>query len=139
MQHHRTHPLLQSMTENEIKTIKSIEIIREYDQGELVIQTNQRNRDLICINQGKVSIQVEDTGGSIHEIAQIEAGNMIGDMNFVIPTRRTADVVALTRVEASIFPYQALTELLLQNPTLAAKVFSAMNVQLARKYMAMLE
>lgn len=139
MQHHRNHPLLQSMTEIEIKTIKSIEIIREYDQGELVIQTNQRNRDLICINQGKVSIQVEDTGGSIHEIAQIEAGNMIGDMNFVIPTRRTADVVALTRVEASIFPYQALTELLRQNPTLAAKVFSALNVQLARKYMAMLE
>jgi len=127
------------MTEIEIKSIKGIEIIREYDQGELVIQTNQRNRDLICINQGKVSIQVEDTGGSIHEIAQIEAGNMIGDMNFVIPTRRTADVVALTRVEASIFPYQALTELLRQNPTLAAKVFSALNVQLARKYMAMLE
>jgi len=133
------HPLYHLMSAAEIQLISSIEVIQNYESGELLIQTNQRNRDLICINRGKVSIRIELTGGSAQEVSQLESGNLIGEMNFVIPTRRTADVIALTEVEVSIYPYQELTALLRQNPALAAKVFTALNFQLARKYLAMLK
>jgi CRP-like cAMP-binding protein len=103
-----------------------------------LIQIGERKRDLIILESGTVSVQVEDTEGMFTEVAQTKAMNLIGEMNFIIPTRRTANVVAVTDVELSVFDYSELCELLKSYPMLSNKLFSALNLQLTHKYLAMM-
>ena len=72
------------------------------------------------------------------QVSELGSGSLIGEMNFVIPSRRTADVVAVTPTRITVFPYLGLTELLKGHPVLAAKIFQAINEALVTKYLNML-
>jgi CRP-like cAMP-binding protein len=132
------HPLFFLLVEQEMKELTSISRIQEYMAHETIIRIGERNRDVLCIKEGSVSVQIEDTNAVITEIARLHEGSLIGEMNFIIPSRRTANVVALTEVQAEIFPYADFCALLEKNPELAAKIFHALNLQLTAKYLNML-
>ncbi len=132
------HPVFRYLNENEIVEIEQICKRVQYNPKDIIIHTNDRNRDILSIESGSVSIQIELTDGTTKEVAQSHDGAIVGEMNFVIPTRRTANVVAITDVRAMIIPYNDLTDLLKQKPSLATKVFAAINCSLAKKYLEML-
>jgi len=131
------HPLLRYLDETEIRMLESVCHKETFEPNTELIHTNQRNRDIICLEEGTVSIQIESLDGTVRELTQIHACNMIGEMNFVIPTRRTANVVAVTHIKASIYPYQELTRLLAEHDIIACKIFAAINLSLMEKYVAM--
>lgn len=133
------HPLYCFLSPQEIDHLKTVIKKQHYQQGDTIIQTGNRSRDIICIEKGKVSIRILTGEGDTREVAQVQEGNLIGEMNFIIPTRRTANAVALTDVEADILPYDHLCNLLKAEPLLAYKVFAALNRQLKDKFMGMLE
>lgn len=139
LEHLNDHPLLRYLTEEEISLVRSACIKKIYEPGDILIDLGQRNRDIISLDEGSVSIQIETLGGMLTEVAQTHQGNVIGEMNFVIPTRRTANVIALTKVRTTIFPYQELTQLLSRQNTIAYKIFAAINLSLAEKYITMLQ
>ena len=139
LEHLNDHPLLRYLTEEEISLVRSACIKKIYEPGDILIDLGQRNRDIISLDEGSVSIQIETLGGMLTEVAQTHQGNVIGEMNFVIPTRRTANVIALTKVRTTIFPYQELTQLLNRQNTIAYKIFAAINLSLAEKYITMLQ
>jgi CRP-like cAMP-binding protein len=126
------------MNEDEIMLLKGVAKSQCYLPGATIIQAGNRSRDIICLEKGSVSIQIEEIDGTIKEVAQITEGNLIGEMNFIIPTRRTANVIALTGIEADIFPFDKLCALLKTEPGLACKVFAALNLQLREKFAGML-
>ena len=132
------HPLLRFLDPGELKLVNSIVIEQDLPAGETIIRTNDRNRDIVCLNQGTVAVQVETGDGGVREITQIHSPNLIGEMNFIIPTRRTANVVALTPINVSIYPYLSLTAILRKNPSLAYKIFAALNQSLVQKYISTL-
>ncbi|MDD2227972.1 MAG: cyclic nucleotide-binding domain-containing protein [Candidatus Cloacimonetes bacterium] len=139
MQKHNAHPLYCYLDDDEITLLKSVTVSQSYAAEETIIQAGNRSRDIICVEKGKVSIRIDGEDGKLLEVARIDEGNLIGEMNFVIPTRRTANVIALSKVQADIFPFQELCELLKTEPTLAYKVFAALNLQLRDKFIAMLK
>ncbi|MCB5252695.1 MAG: cyclic nucleotide-binding domain-containing protein [Candidatus Cloacimonadaceae bacterium] len=132
------HPLYCYMNPQEIASIEKVRIEQTFIAHESIIAIGERNRDLMCLDEGSVSIQVEDTQGTITEVARLHEGSLIGEMNYIIPTRRTANVVSLTEVVASYYPYAELCALLAQQPILAAKLFAALNIQLQMKLRRML-
>ncbi len=133
------HPLYCFLSPQEIDHLKTVIKKQHYHRGDTIIQTGNRSRDIICMEKGRVSIRIFTSEGDSREVAQVQEGNLIGEMNFIIPTRRTANAVALTDVEADILPYDQLCNLLKAEPLLAYKVFAAMNRQLRDKFMGMLE
>jgi len=132
------HPLLCFLDADEIPLITSIARSLDYEAGELLISTGDRSRDLICIDAGSVAVMVQTPDGQVKQVSQLGAGSLIGEMNFVIPSRRTANVVAVTPTRITVFPYQALTELLRKHPELATRIFAAINQALATKYLNMI-
>ena len=132
------HPLYCFLNADEIKLLKAVGKEYSYMAHERIISIGERNRDVISLEEGSVSVQIEDIDGAVHEVARIHEGNLVGEMNFIVPTRRTANVVALTEVEAYIYPYAELCNLLAAQPTLATKVFMALNIQLCEKYLGMI-
>ncbi|MCK9309468.1 MAG: cyclic nucleotide-binding domain-containing protein [Candidatus Cloacimonetes bacterium] len=139
MQKLNSHPLYCYLDAAEITLLKSVALSQSYQAEETIIQTGNRSRDIICVEKGCVSIRIEDGDGKMLEVARIDEGNLIGEMNFVIPTRRTANVIALSEVQADIFPFHALCKLLKAEPVLAYKVFAALNLQLRDKFIGMLK
>jgi CRP-like cAMP-binding protein len=123
----------------EKQLLKQVSQTKTFVAHEKLITIGERKRDIIILLEGSVSVQVEDFEGAIHEVARIHEGNLVGEMNFVIPTRRTANVVALTEIETEILPYDRLSILLKEQPVLAYKIFSALNMQLREKYLGMVE
>jgi len=128
------HPLLCFLDKAEIAKLNTIAIGKDFMAHDTIIRVNDRSRDLICIDEGSVSVQVEKIDGSIIEMARLHDGSLIGEMNFIIPTRRTANVVSITEIYATIYPYQRMMELFRDETAIAAKVFAALNVSLASKY-----
>lgn len=133
------HPLYCYMNKDEIAAMEKVRKSSTFIAHEAIIMIGQRNRDLMCLDEGSVSVQVEDTQGKVSEITRLHEGSLIGEMNFIIPTRRTANVIALTEVDASIYPYQELCNLLMSDSELAGKLFAALNLQLAEKYKRMMK
>lgn len=132
------HPLYCFLNPEEKKLLKTIVKSQSFMAHETIINLGERNRDIICLEEGSVSIQVEDFEGNVNEVTRIHSGNLVGEMNFIIPTRRTANVVALTFVEADIIPFTKLCALLKEQPLLAEKIFSALSLQLRDKYLGMI-
>lgn len=131
-----SHPLLRFLDKEEILALKKTSRTHDFIAHEVIIRVNDRNRDMISIDEGSVSIQIESIEGKVIEVDRIHDGNLIGEMNFVIPTRRTANVVAITEIEATIYPYKELTDLLKAEPIIAAKIFAAINHSLVDKYLS---
>ena len=132
------HPLYCFLSETEIIRLKSVAHQQLYQPQETIIRMGNRSRDIISLEQGKVSISSNTEDGSSRAVARLDARSRIGAMNFIIPTRRTADVIALCEVDTIIFPYAQLCELLKSEPDLAHKVFAALSLQLRNKLLAML-
>ena len=132
------HPLYCYLNPEEKKLLKAAISSQTFVAHEKLITIGQRDREVICLEEGSVSVQVEDFDGAVHEVARIHEGSLVGEMNFIIPTRRTANVVALTEIEADVFSYEKLCALLKEQPVLAYKVFAALNMQLRNKYLGMM-
>lgn len=133
------HPLYCYLSPEEKKLLKPAISSQTFVAHEKLITIGDRNRDIICLEEGSVSVQVEDLDGNIREVARIHEGSLVGDMNFVIPTRRTANVVALTEIEADVISYEKLCAILKENADLAARIFAALNLQLKDKYLGMIQ
>ena len=80
-----------------------------------------------------------DENGEEKQVAELPEGEIIGDQNFVIPVRRTANVKAVGEVEVSRFPYNDTIELLRKETLIASKIFAAINDSVAEKMMRTME
>jgi CRP-like cAMP-binding protein len=132
-----THPLKRFLTPEEVCVIDATAECLSYESGDKIISINSRNRDIMCLDRGSASVQIESIDGENIEVATLSAGSLLGEMNFVVPTRRTANVLAKCQLQVTVYPYRSLTELLRQNPIIAAKVFAAINLSMAHKYIGM--
>ncbi len=132
------HPLYRYLSAEEASKLQAIAKRQSYKANDTLISIGNRSRDIICIERGSVSVRISDSEGKPLEVASLKQGNLIGEMNFIIPTRRTANVVALSDVDAEILPYNELCSVLRSEPLLASKVFAALNHQLSEKYEGML-
>ena len=132
------HPLYRYMNEQEICKIDRARHSHRYLPQELIISAGERTRDILCIDEGEVLVYIESEDGKPLEITRLPAGTLIGEMNFVMPTHRTAFVMAMGEVKVSSYCYHELTRILREDFDLAAKVFAALNLQMTSKLLALL-
>ena len=52
------HPLLRYLSDSEVAMIKAIAREVDFEAGDLLIQTGERSRDLVCIDYGSVAVIV---------------------------------------------------------------------------------
>ena len=133
------NPLLKYLDKDEMELITPLIKTEKYRDGELIIFLGDRNRDILIINKGLAAILILDEKGMEKRVAELPKGEIIGDQNFVIPVRRTANVKAVGEVEVSRFPYHEMINLLRKEILIASKIFAAINDSLAEKMMRTME
>ncbi|MEA1973491.1 MAG: cyclic nucleotide-binding domain-containing protein [Candidatus Cloacimonadota bacterium] len=128
----KKNKLLKFFDNHDIEKIKNIAKIEQYEHLDSIIVLGESNRDIFAVIEGEVSVWAIIKGKSI-EMIKLGPGTIIGDMNFVIPTRRTANVSAIDDVTIIRFPYKKMLPLLTENQDIANKFFSAINLGLGEK------
>ena len=130
-----TNPLLKYLNDDELQKIAEIKQSESYKHNDLIFLLGDRNRDIMIIKRGTVAVLIINENGEEVNVATLPEGEIVGELNFVIPVRRSADVKAIQDVEICRFPYYKLTELLKNEPVVASKIFTAINNSLAEKMM----
>lgn len=100
-------PLFQGMSSYQMRKAILISELNEFDERELLVEQGTVGRSMYLILSGKVEV-VRRSVSKSKRIAVLGAGEILGEIGYVREIQRTADVRALTRVEALRFDYLKL-------------------------------
>ncbi|MFC1821899.1 efflux RND transporter permease subunit [Thermodesulfobacteriota bacterium] len=100
-------PLFQGMSDYQMRKAILISEMHEFDEEDLLVEQGTVGRDMYLILSGQVEVS-RRSGNEIKRVAVLNAGQILGEVGYIRETRRTADVKALTHVEALRFDYMKL-------------------------------
>ena len=86
---------MSGIPEEELDAVASVASERDFEEGELLMAEGDFGHCLFLIEDGSADISVDGT-----TVAQVGAGDVIGEVAVVASGRRTASVVATSPVRA---------------------------------------
>lgn len=113
--------LLQGMTSYQRRKALVIAQCQTFSSGSLLMRQGARERSMFLILDGTASVVRHDAGAQ-REVAKIGAGDLVGEVAFIRPTERTADVRATSDVTALQFDHERLQRDLRFFPSLVARL-----------------
>ncbi|RLC48923.1 MAG: hypothetical protein DRH57_01205 [Candidatus Cloacimonadota bacterium] len=125
--------LLKYLDDNEVTLFDKIKEKLIFQKGEYIIHEGDKGRDIYVIHKGSALVCYSDEQGQEIEITELYEGEAIGEINFVIPIHRTANIKALDTVELFRYPYQKMIDLLKSDMIIAAKIFASLNDLMAKR------
>ncbi len=131
-------PLFQGMTNYQMRKAILISETHEFKKGDLLVEQGTVGRSMYLILSGKVEI-IRQVRGEKKRITTLNAGDIFGEISYITSTNRTADVQALTPVEALRFDYQKLNKDLKFFPHLIAKLNFNISFILGKRLADLLE
>jgi CRP-like cAMP-binding protein len=113
-----------------IATITSDDLMREffrskeisYSPGTTIFKEGSKAKCCYLITQGKVQITKRAKPGGSIQLAQVAAGEFLGEMAMLSGDKRSASVVALTNVKAIVVQYDEFEMLLKEEHPFAARL-----------------
>ncbi len=100
--------------------------------GETVLAEGERNRTLFLVREGKLRVEKETDGRRV-EVAHMIAGELFGDVSYVVGGAATASVVVDQAAALDCIDGAALDELLGADPSLAARFYHSVALRLAER------
>lgn len=100
-------PLFQGMSEYQMRKAILISELNEFEEKQLLVEQGTFGRSMYLILSGEVEV-VRRSDGVSKRVAVLGAGDVFGEVGYIRETQRTADVIALTPVEALRFDYRKL-------------------------------
>ncbi len=94
---------------------------REFEEGELLVRQGDIGRNMYMILDGSAEVVRRDEGNE-RVLAQLEAGQIFGEVGYIRATERTADVRAIGKVSALRFDYERMQKDLKFFPNIVAQL-----------------
>ena len=98
---------------------------KKFRPGQALFQEGEMPRSMYLVVKGTISIRKMQPGSYI-EIARIYANEVVGELSFFDRQPRSAAAFALTEVEATEIPFDALDKIFQGTPPYLKSVISAM-------------
>ena len=121
------------LDKNEIEKVSSICKQCVFQENIIVFSAGDRNRDILVIEAGIIDVLLVDAKGNDYIVTQLTDGDVIGEMNFILPLRRTASIKTRTKTKIVTIPYQEFVVLISNEVEISVKIFKAINEILAEK------
>jgi len=116
--------VLALLSDDEMTALAEGSVVRHFTRGETILRFGQVGESMFIIKAGTVAILVPNDDATASAIAQLHAGSVFGEMALFTGESRTADVVAVTDVEAVEVGKEPLQAIMYKNPDLAAAISS---------------
>jgi CRP/FNR family cyclic AMP-dependent transcriptional regulator len=110
---------------------------RLYEPGEVIIRQADTCQGIHVINSGDVRVELERSpdgfSGEVVELANLEAGDIFGEMAFVDDEPACATLIANDAVEILFISKQMLQGLLVGDPTFGSRFYRSIAATLAQR------
>jgi len=114
-------PLFRDMSNYQIRKAILISRRQHFAPGELLIEQGTLGRSMFLVLSGEVEV-VRHDGDQSHQLAVRGAGEVFGEVGYVREIERTADVRAVSAVEALRFDYERMRHDLRYFPRIVARL-----------------
>ena len=115
---------------------------RRCDAGETIIDFEDPSSDIYFVVSGEVRVLIRNPAGREMILADLEAGEVFGEMSAIDHVPRSANVAAMSRTEVCIMPAVVLRELIFASPAVCERILRlltgrlrSMNVRIAEHSM----
>jgi len=99
--------LFRGMSNYQIRKAILISELNDFGKGDLLVEQGTFGRNMYLIISGEVEV-VRRSGGTSSRVTILGPGQVLGEIGYIRKTERTADVRALTHVEALRFDYRKI-------------------------------
>jgi CRP-like cAMP-binding protein len=117
-------PLWSGLSREDLKEIAKRSVIREYENGDLIVRKGDRAPAFYLILEGTVNVK---SGG--RTLSKLGIGQFFGEMSILDSQLRTADVVAVEPVRCLVLHWTSFKGLISTNPRVALRIIQ----ELARR------
>jgi predicted RND superfamily exporter protein len=114
-------PLFADMTGYQRRKAILISEIHEFAEGEKLVEQGDVGRNMYMILEGSAQVVRNDDGQS-RVLAELDAGDVFGEVGYIQEIERTADVIATAPVSALNFDYNRMAKDLKYFPHIVAKL-----------------
>jgi CRP-like cAMP-binding protein len=89
--------------------------------GTVLLQEGEEGDHLILLLAGQVIVRKTDIGGTVHSLAMVGPGSILGEMSLIDGERRFASCVTAEPTRFAVMSKSELNEILALHPRLANK------------------
>ncbi len=122
--------ILAEMDDRDIDWLATAGRQKVIPSGSVLIERTTRPEALFLILSGCLSVQI-DTPQGLREIAQLETGDIVGEMSFIDSRLPSATVVAIEETLVWAIPWTKLSSKLMLDNSFASHFYHAMAVLLS--------
>jgi CRP/FNR family cyclic AMP-dependent transcriptional regulator len=120
-------PLFYELFDEEVDTILKDCNVACYDAGQAIVKEGDIGKEIYILLSGKASVQ-KNIANNIIEIAELNKGDVFGELVLINENTRTADVVTKEETDVLIIEYDTIFSLYKKNN----KIFSLLVLNLSR-------
>jgi predicted RND superfamily exporter protein len=124
--------LFRGMQSSDVKRLAVMAQVIDYKEGETVLKKGDRSKDLYWIIEGKVGVYLETTEESA-PITHYQAGDVIGEMAFLMDEPRSATIVAEGPLRLMRIDDSTLKRVMGKFPATAAKIYQNISYTLVQR------
>jgi CRP-like cAMP-binding protein len=117
--------LFRSLGYEETLAVAGIARVERFPPGALLIEQAAMGNALYILRTGEVSITRVNSRGDEEPLARLGTGSLVGEMALIESDLASANVRAVSEVEALVIPRDAFEKLLESNKALALNVYKA--------------
>ncbi|MFN3239132.1 MAG: cyclic nucleotide-binding domain-containing protein, partial [Pseudomonadales bacterium] len=114
-------PLFKGMTRYQRRKAILISELHEFEPGDKIVEQGTIGRSMYMLLAGEANVIRRD-GDVERVLAELPAGQIIGEVGYIQPIERTADVTASTHVSALRFDYDRMQKDLKFFPNIVAQL-----------------
>ena len=114
----RNNQLFSILSEEQIQKIIKMSSFCSYGPGEIIVNENETGDSLFMLINGNVSIRKPASSHDTFEIAQLQRGEIFGEMTVFTGTPRSATIQSLSKVDLLEVNREAIADLLEEEPGL---------------------
>ena len=117
-------PLFRDMSNYQRRKAILISELHEFDAGQKLVEQGTVGRSMFLILDGHAQVVRHDPNGTTgtRVLAELQPGDVFGEIGYIRAVERTADVIATTPVSALCFDYERLHNDLRFFPNIVAKL-----------------
>lgn len=119
----RNSQLFKGMKLSELKKVVLMGVLREFKQGEVIVQQGTHGREMYLILEGDADVRMDKKGSEGSEVKKLTRGDIFGEIGFITGEPRSANVVAVGTVNVLQIDDRSLLNVKERFPRIGAKLF----------------
>lgn len=104
--------LFGDITHDTMNALLEKTVVRHYHSGEILFEENEKPDGLYVIISGKIIVETTNSAGEIHQLAQVQAPDTVGELALLADSVHSATVIAARESTVALLGRTAFDELI---------------------------